>query len=73
MKTPANDIESARKHHKQHGDMDGHTCLLAECALHYLNETTMRGLFLWCAKVALSCDDCPGKYGLWSCTCPCHE
>ena len=34
-RTPANSIEAAREHHTKHGDMDGHTCLLAECALHY--------------------------------------
>jgi len=38
VKTPANDIEEARKHHAKHGDMDGHTCLLNECALHYPKE-----------------------------------
>ena len=25
----------ACEHHRKHGDMDGHTCLLNECALHY--------------------------------------
>ncbi|KKK83564.1 hypothetical protein LCGC14_2792080 [marine sediment metagenome] len=38
--TPANDIETARRHHKRHGDMDGKTCLLSECALHYPRPTT---------------------------------
>ena len=23
------------EHHAKHGDMDGHTCLLAKCTLHY--------------------------------------
>jgi len=22
-------------HHEEHGDMDGHTCLLSRCAVHY--------------------------------------
>ena len=35
MKTPANDIKAARKHHLVHGDMDDQLCLLAACALHY--------------------------------------
>ena len=35
---PADDIEAARRHHKMHGDMDGNTCLLNKCALHYPNE-----------------------------------
>jgi len=39
-KTPANDVETARKHHKKHGDMDGHICLLNECALHYPKYTS---------------------------------
>ena len=34
-KDPAGDIEAARRHHKMHGDMDGATCLLSKCALHY--------------------------------------
>ena len=34
-RTPANDIQVAKEHHKKHGDMDGDTCLLSECALHY--------------------------------------
>lgn len=25
------------EHHAKHGDMDGHTCLLAKCTLHYLS------------------------------------
>jgi len=33
--TPENSVEEAIKHHKRHGDMDGHICLLNECALHY--------------------------------------
>jgi len=33
--TPENSVEEAMKHHKRHGDMDGHTCLLNGCALHY--------------------------------------
>ncbi len=32
---PATSVEAARKYHAKHGDMDGHTCLLARCALHY--------------------------------------
>lgn len=31
----AGDVDAARTHHRRHGDMDGHTCLLAKCALHY--------------------------------------
>ena len=23
------------EHHKKHGDMDGHICLLNECPIHY--------------------------------------
>ena len=38
--TPANDVEAARRHHEIHGDMDGHTCLLSACALHYPQPTT---------------------------------
>lgn len=34
-KTPDNDVKAARRHHKKHGDMDGLTCLLSACALHY--------------------------------------
>ncbi len=26
---------AARRHHLKHGDMDGHTCLLSVCAIHY--------------------------------------
>lgn len=32
---PENSIDAAVKHHKKHGDMDGLTCLLGACALHY--------------------------------------
>jgi len=28
-------LEEAHKHHKKHGDMNGHTCLLNECPIHY--------------------------------------
>lgn len=28
-------IEAAYRHHLKHGDMDGRTCLLSACALHY--------------------------------------
>ena len=28
-------VEVARRHHLKHGDMDGHTCLLSACAIHY--------------------------------------
>ncbi len=38
--TPADDIEAARQHHEMHGDMDGTTCLLSKCALHYPQPTT---------------------------------
>ena len=31
----ANSKSAARAHHAKHGDMEGHTCLLRECALHY--------------------------------------
>lgn len=37
-KTPATSIAAARSHHAEHGDMDGHTCLLNACALHYPKE-----------------------------------
>lgn len=30
-----NDVELAREHHAVHGDMDGKTCLLSRCAIHY--------------------------------------
>ncbi len=33
--TPGNNVDAAIYHHKMHGDMDGRTCLLNECALHY--------------------------------------
>lgn len=33
--SPANDVEEARRHHEEHGDMDGDTCMLSACALHY--------------------------------------
>ncbi len=33
--SPTTDIKAARRHHRQHGDMDGSICLLSECALHY--------------------------------------
>ena len=29
------EVQAAIDHHEKHGDMDGHTCLLNECALHY--------------------------------------
>ena len=35
ISAPAMSVEGALNHHKEHGDMDGHTCLLARCALHY--------------------------------------
>jgi hypothetical protein len=35
MESPATSIAAAKRHHKRHGDMDGHTCLLSACALHY--------------------------------------
>lgn len=38
----ANDIETAKNHHKKHGDMDGNICLLNECALHYPKEAKRR-------------------------------
>lgn len=34
-RTPSNDIRAARRHHKKHGDMNGKTCMLSECRLHY--------------------------------------
>jgi transcriptional regulator with XRE-family HTH domain len=36
--TPGTSVEAARKHHAEHGDMDGRTCLLSACALHYPKE-----------------------------------
>jgi len=42
--TPENSIEEARKHHKEHGDMDGETCLLNKCALHYVKSIVSKGL-----------------------------
>ena len=33
--TAANNIDDAIKHHNKFGDMDGKTCLLNQCALHY--------------------------------------
>lgn len=39
--TVADNIADAKRHHKKHGDMDGKTCLLSMCALHYP---------CWCAK-----------------------
>ena len=41
--TPTTNKRQAEKHHKKHGDMDGHTCLLAICALHY-PQKAKRGL-----------------------------
>jgi hypothetical protein len=32
---PAKSIAAAKRHHEKHGDMDGETCLLSACALHY--------------------------------------
>ncbi len=29
------DQVKARAHHRRHGDMDGDTCLLSECKVHY--------------------------------------
>lgn len=33
--TVATNKRVARAHHRKHGDMDGQTCLLTRCALHY--------------------------------------
>jgi len=33
--SPEKKLEEAQKHHKKHGDMNGHTCLLNECTIHY--------------------------------------
>ncbi len=41
-RTPSNDIRAARRHHKKHGDMNGQTCLLSECRLHYPGVTSIR-------------------------------
>ncbi len=41
-RTPSNDIRAARRHHKKHGDMDGQTCLLSECRLHYPGVKSIR-------------------------------
>lgn len=32
---PATSVRVAWVHHAKHGDIDGHTCLLGACALHY--------------------------------------
>ena len=31
----ASEVMSSLEHHVKHGDMDGKTCLLTKCALHY--------------------------------------
>lgn len=31
----AKEILPALEHHAKHGDMDGNTCLLSECTIHY--------------------------------------
>jgi len=33
--SPETSVDAAKEHHRIHGDMDGHTCLLGRCALHY--------------------------------------
>ena len=40
LKTPANDTFTALEHHRIHGDMDGKTCLLDECVVHYPKNIT---------------------------------
>ncbi len=40
--TPGTNIRDARRHHKKHGDMDGKTCLLSECKLHYPGVVSTR-------------------------------
>lgn len=35
MRNVGNDVDMAKEHHKKHGDMDGETCMLGACALHY--------------------------------------
>jgi len=35
-------VELARRHHLKHGDMDGKTCLLNKCALHYPQSLATR-------------------------------
>ena len=38
------ELAAASKHHLIHGDMDGSTCLLSKCALHYpKKEATEKG------------------------------
>ncbi len=41
-RTPSNDRQAARRHHKKHGDMHGDTCLLSECRLHYPGVKSIR-------------------------------
>ena len=41
-RTPSNDRQAARRHHKKHGDMNGETCLLSECRLHYPGVKSIR-------------------------------
>ena len=39
------EVQEAIEHHRKQGDMDGHTCLLNKCALHYpkpIKETRKR-------------------------------
>ena len=38
------EVQAAIEHHQKHGDMDGHTCLLNECALHYPKSSLSKGL-----------------------------
>lgn len=40
--TPSNNARAARRHHKKHGGMDGKTCLLSECRLHYPGVKSVR-------------------------------
>ena len=37
------EILPSLEHHAKHGDMDGKTCLLAKCALHYPEGTHQNG------------------------------
>ena len=37
-------LEDAKKHHKKHGDMDGKTCLLSDCPIHYPANRKVTGL-----------------------------
>lgn len=47
-------LEEARKHHKKHGDMDGHTCLLNECPIHYPKKEEIRKLIVPQPKIHIN-------------------